>query len=344
VVPPPVPEDNPLTQEKVDLGRMLFYETKLAINGERSCGICHEDQFGFSDGFVRAVGTTDEIHPRNTLTLTNVGYRGALMWVQPELDSLEAQVAIPLLGIHPIVELGFGGREDELLARLSGVLAYRMGFAAAFGEDPLPITVGNLARAIASFERTLVSRDAPYDRFIGGDASALTDEAQRGMALFFDPAVGCYHCHGGDDFMAVTGVDGVLVADHGYFNVGLYDVDGEGGYPEGLTGLHGRTGLASDMGVVRTPTLRNVEVTGPYFADGSGATLEDVIEVFDGGGRVTMSGPNVGDGRENPWKNPLIVPLGLTDTDKGDLGAFLRGLTDKAFLEDPRHSNPFGDD
>jgi cytochrome c peroxidase len=344
VSPPPIPADNPLTEEKVVLGRLLFYETRLAVNQKRSCGICHENKLGYTDGFVRAVGATNEVHPRNTLSITNVGYRTALTWVEPELDSLEAQLLIPLLGTDPIVELGFGGAEDELLGILEEDAMYRRGFASAFPSERDPITVVNIARSIAAFERTMVSRDAPYDRYVRGDVDALSPDGQRGMELFFNPRVGCYRCHGGEEFMAVTNEAGEHVSDHGYFNIGLYDVDGLGSYPEGRTGLHSRTGEPADMGVVRVPTLRNVEASGPYFSDGTGATLEDVIEVFDAGGRETTSGPNVGDGRENPFKSSLLVPLGLTGDEKTDLTAFLRSLTDEIFLQDPRFSNPFPQD
>lgn len=340
VAPPPIPSANPMTQEKVDLGRLLFYETKLAINGKRACGICHENKLGFTDGFVRAVGATNEVHPRNTLSITNVGYRGALTWVHPELDSLEAQLLIPLLGTDPILELGWGGREDELLSNLEDDPTYRLGFAAAFPDDEDPFTIENLARAIACFQRTMVSRDAPYDQYVRGNGSALSPAARRGMDLFFGEAK-CYRCHGGDDFMAISDEEGNILSEHGYFNVGLYDVDGAGSYPEGRTGRHSITGEASDMGVVRVPTLRNVEVSKPYFSDGTGATLEDVVDVFDAGGRVTHSGPNVGDGRGNPYKSPLMAPLGLSESQKGDLVEFLRSLTDDAYLENPAFANPF---
>lgn len=335
VAPPPVPADNPQTAQKVELGRHLFYDTRLAINGKRSCGICHEDKKGFTDGFVRAVGTTDEVHARNTLTLSNVGYRRSLTWVRPELSSLEEQLLIPLLGTDP-VELGFGGSEDALVASLADDPLYRELFAAA-DED---VSLLGLARALAAFERTLISRDAPYDRHLRGEAT-LSPAAERGAALFFGARAGCSRCHGGVDFMAITDASGAVTADHGFFNVGLYDVDGLGSYPQGRTGLHASTGRPEDMGVVRVPTLRNVEVSGPWFSDGTGASLEDVVAVFDRGGRLTTSGPNVGDGRDSPRKSPLVRPLGLTQEERDDLVAFLRTLTDTAFLEDPRFSNPF---
>lgn len=344
VEPPPVPADNPMSAEKVELGRYLFYDTRLAINENRSCGICHEDQFGFTDSFVRAVGSTTEVHPRNTLSLTNVGYRKALTWVEPELGSLEAQLLLPLLGDDPIVELGFGGREDDLIARLSFDPFYEARFAEVFPGEARPINIGNIARAIAAFERTLISRNSPFDRFVRGDETALSAAAKRGMALFLSDRTDCNRCHGGPELMSLTGPAGEVVAEHAYFNVGLYDVDGQGSYPEGRTGRFSITGEPADMGVVRVPTLRNVEVTGPWFSDGTGATLEDVIEVKNAGGRVTTSGPNVGDGRGNPFKSPLIRPLDLTEGEKADLLAFLLSLTDTDFLEDPRFKNPFPDD
>ncbi len=341
VAPPPVPADNPQTAEKVTLGRFLFYDTRLAINQKRSCGICHEDRFGFTDSFVRAVGATNEIHPRNTLSLTNVGYRAALTWVDPDLGSLEAQALIPLLGDDPIVELGYGGQEQSLIDLLRADPLYALDFAAAFPDDPEPVTIENVAKAIAAFERTLISRDSPFDRFNRGDPDAISPSARRGAALFFSPATGCSRCHGGLDLMATTDAQGEIVAEHGYYNVGLYNVDGLGGYPEGRTGLHATTGDPADMGAFRAPTLRNVEVSGPYLSDGTGATLEDVIDIFDAGGRVLVDGPNPGDGRANPFKSPLVRPLNLSPDQKADLVAFLKSLTDEGFLENPRLSNPF---
>ena len=340
IEPPPVPAANPQTAQKVELGRHLFYDFRLARNEKRSCGICHEDKKGFTDGFVRAVGATNEVHPRNTLSLSNLGYRESLTWVHPELGSLEEQLLIPLLGTDPI-ELGFGGHEDELTERLAALPLYQDLFAAAYPGSPNPITLESVAMAIAAFERTMISRNAPYDRYLRGERDAISDDARRGAELFFSPRAGCSRCHGGDDFMAIADDSGEVMAAHGFFNVGLYNVDGAGAYPDGRTGRHSITGDPDDMGVVRVPTLRNVERSHPYFSDGSGASLEDVVAVFDRGGRLTDSGPNVGDGRDSPLKSPLIKPLGLSETERGQLVAFLCSLTEEEFLTDPRFSDPF---
>jgi cytochrome c peroxidase len=337
----PVSETSSLGAQvhRVELGRHLFYERRLSLEGNRSCGICHEPALGFTDGFVRAVGTTDELHPRNTLTLTNVGRRESLTWVPGAPESLEEQALIPLLGQHP-VEMGMADSIGAVVDSFQVDEVYHDLFPQAFPEDPEPFTLDRVAEAIAAFERTIVSESSPFDRFVEGESQALSDEEQRGLDLFFSHRLRCASCHAGPDLDQPT-EDGSVVARHGWFNVGLYDVDGQGAYPEGDGGRFELTGLQEDMGRFRTPTLRNVELTAPYYHDGSGATLADVIANYAAGGRVVVSGPNPGDGRENPYKSDLVRGFELSEQEALDLEAFLRSLTDWEMVEDPALSDPW---
>lgn len=337
---PAVPEDNPMTPEKVELGRYLFYDTALSLEDNRACGVCHEQAKGFTDGFPRAIGTSGDLHPRNSLPLTNVGYFETLTWSDPTQSQLESQLLTPLLGTSPIIEMGMGGNEALLLDRLRDDPDYPERFAAAFPDADDPINLTNLARALASFERTLISKDSRYDRYLRGEEDAMTQTALRGMELFFGEAR-CGRCHGGPDLMSPTNEAGELEALHGYFNIGLYNLDDAGSYPAGNEGLYNATGELADMGRQRTPSLRNVEFTGPYMHDGSVDTLEHAVQIMVEGGRLLESGPNQGDGRVNPHKSDLLTPVELDATERAQLVTFLKSLTDYDFLTSPALGSPY---
>ncbi|HSO39042.1 MAG TPA: di-heme enzyme [Labilithrix sp.] len=337
---PPVPADNPMTAEKVELGRRLFYDKTLSIDGTYACATCHVQSKAFTDGRARGLGVTGEMHARGAPGLANVGYMATLTWPNPILVLLEKQALLPLFGTSP-VELGLAGKEEELFARLRGDARYPALFARAFPSSGGAISLATITQALASFERTILSGRSPYDRLvIDHDGSTMSDSAKRGSELFFSEKADCYHCHGGFNFTdSVVRADSSFV-ETAFHNTGLYDVDGKGGYPAGSYGLFEFTGKAEDMGKFRAPSLRNVALTAPYMHDGSVATLEDVIEVYVRGGRAIADGPNAGDGATNPFKDGLVRPLPLTASDKQDLAAFLRSLTDESLLVDPRFGPP----
>jgi len=338
---PLVPADNPMSDAKVELGRRLFYDTRLSGNNVFSCSSCHRQANAFADARNLPFGSTGQPHPRNSMSLPNVAYQVVFGWANPQTRRLEAQALIPMLGQTP-VELGLAGREEEMLNRLRAVGLYLSLFRAAFPGDTSPITLGNVTRAIATFERTFVSGDSPYDRFTRGDASALSDAAQRGEALFRSDRLKCSQCHSGVMFTnAARWVGSTTPDDPEFFNTGLYNIDGAGAYPAPNTGLFSLTGVASDMGKFKVPSLRNIEVTFPYMHDGTVATLSDAIDHYAAGGRTITSGVNAGVGSANPYKSALIGGFTITDAEKSDLIAFLRSLTDSTFLTDPRFSNPW---
>jgi len=337
-----VPADNPWSVAKAELGRHLFYDRRLSANQTQSCGSCHQQSRAFTDGRGTALGSTGESHPRGSMALANVGYFATLTWASSVLRTLEAQALLPIFGENP-VELGMAGREAELLDRLRADARYPAMFRTAFPGDGDPITVANLARALASFQRALVSGNAPFDRAQRGEM-ALSPAAERGRQMFFSERMECFHCHGGfanTDSVAPVGsfLDELL-----FHNTGLYNVDGRGGYPAPNTGLHAQTGNLSDMGRFRAPSLRNVALTAPYMHDGSIATLEDVIDFYAAGGRNLTTGPNVGDGRANPNKSGFVVGFTVTAEERADLVAFLHALTDTSFVTDPRYADPFGNE
>jgi cytochrome c peroxidase len=252
---PPTPADNPLTIAKAELGRYLFYDRRLSRNQTQSCASCHQQRLGFCDGRAHAIGSTGEEHHRNTMTLANVGYRRPLTWSDPNVLTLEQQVLVPLTHHDPI-ELGMDGHFDELVARVRTDSRYAAMFASAFPDQRDPITIDNIARAIASFERTLISASSPYDRLVlYGESNALSDSAWRGRRLFFSDRLGCAACHGGPDF--ATPSDG--------------DV------------FHGQE--------FRVASLRNIAVTSPYMHDGHMLTLADVIDDYAAHGRKTLLRP-----------------------------------------------------
>lgn len=338
---PYVPEDNPMTEAKVELGRYLFYDTRLSGNNTMACVSCHHQDLAFSDGLAVPVGSTGESHVRNSQTLTNVAYNATFTWGNPVLTEVEQQVLIPLFGEFP-VEMGVTGNEDEVLARLQDDALYQALFSAAYPDQDDPITFHHIVQALSSFVRSMISGDSPYDRFVyQGDYEALSASALRGMDLFLSEKFECHHCHGGFNFTLSTLHAATAFPERPFFNTGLYNVGGTGAYPRGNTGAFEITGQPQDMGRFRPPTLRNVALTAPYMHDGSIATLEEVIQFYADGGRLIESGDHAGDGRVNPHKSGFVPGFEITDQEMADLIAFLHSLTDETFITDPAFSDPF---
>ncbi len=337
---PIVPADNPMSAPSVELGRHLFHDERLSLSGTQSCASCHQQALAFTEGLAHSVGSTGQPHPRGALSLANVAYMGSLTWANPVLVRLEAQVLIPIFGTDP-VELGWSGRERELEERLRAEPRYVELFDAAYPEEEEPIAVRNVVRSLATFQRTLISGDSPVDRYRAGDVDALSAAARRGLDLFESDALRCSSCHAG---FALS--DAALSEETGDFellfhNTGLYDVDGEGAYPAGGTGLFATSGRPEDMGAFRTPGLRNIALSAPYMHDGSVASLDEVLDHYARGGRLVTSGPHAGDGRENPFKDPRIAGFVLSDDDRASLLAFFDALTDEAFVTDPWFGDPW---
>lgn len=337
---PVVPTDNPMSSAKVELGRHLFYERRLSKTGKFACASCHLQALAFSDGKTVGVGATGELHPRNSMSLTNVAYNSVLTWANPLMTSLEQQGLVPLFGEHP-VELGMVGKENEILTMLRADRQYRSMFAAAFGTGDENINLNHLMQAIASFERTLVSFDSPYDRYrYGQQKQAISESAKRGEVLFHSERLECFHCHGGLNFSDSIKHERLAFQEIAFHNTGLYNLDGRGAYPPDNTGVYEITRQPSDMGRFKAPTLRNIALTAPYMHDGSIPTLEEAIEHYKAGGRTINSGANAGVGRQNPLKSHFISGFELTESEKQDLLAFLRSLTDESFVRNRAFSDP----
>ena len=337
---PAVPADNPMSAVKVDLGRRLFYDPRLSVNGTTACATCHIQALAFTDGKARAIGATGAMHPRGSMSLVNVAYASRLTWANALLEHLEDQALIPLFGDDP-VEMGMGGHEDMLVELLQSDPVYADAVPRAFPDEADPYSVLSAVRAIAAFVRSIVSFDSPYDRYLAGDSAAMSASAARGMELFFSERLECFHCHGGFNFTDSTTHASARVERVGFHNTGLYNLGGSGAFPSDNTGLYDMTGERRDMGRFRAPTLRNVAVTAPYMHDGSIATLEDVIAHYERGGRLITAGPNAGDGRQSPYKSEFVRGFELSAAERDDLLAFLHALTDEAVLQDPALSNPF---
>ena len=336
---PKIPADNPMSRAKVELGRRLFYDTALSENRTQSCASCHLQALAFTDGLTHSVGSTGQLHPRSAQSLVNVGYASTLTWQNDLLGSLEIQGRVPLFGDEP-VELGMRGREDELLARLRERRTYREAFPAAFPDEAEPLSIKGVLYALSAFERSIVSGDAPIDRFTRGEPNAVDASVKRGRALFDSERMECFHCHGGFNFADATSHEGTGFVEKPYHNNALYNLDGQGSFPAASRGLIDVSGKPEDMGRFKAPSLRNVAVTAPYMHDGSIATLEEVIDHYARGGRRITEGPNAGDGAASPLKSEFVVGFVISPEEKADLVAFLHALTDTAFLSDPRFSDP----
>jgi cytochrome c peroxidase len=338
---PRVPQDNPMSEAKVELGRHLFYDTRLSENETQSCASCHQQASAFTDGKPVGIGSTGQPHPRNSMSLANVGYQPVLNWANPATTLLEGQARVPIFGEDP-VELGMSGREELLLERLRSEPRYQALFPAAFPEaESDAVTITNVTRALAAFERTLISANSPYDRYARGDANAISEEAKRGQDLFFSERLECFHCHLGTFFSSASDWQGKASPEVDYMNTGLYNIGGTGAYPENNRGLMDATQKLQDMGRFKAPTLRNIELTAPYFHDGSAATLDDVIDHYAAGGRTITSGPNAGVGSASPYKNSFVQGFELAPAERAALIAYLRSLTDQEFVTNPKFSDPW---
>ncbi len=250
---PAIPADNSLTDAKVELGNMLFFEPRISSSGVISCATCHNPALGWTDRIPRATGHDGQIGERNTPTVLNSGFLGSQFWDGREPD-LEGQAVGP---IEADVEMAMD--LDQALERLEGFEVYQQKFAAAFPDDEDPISADNLAHAIASFERTLNTPDSPFDRYLHGDLDALSDQQKDGMVAFVDN--GCIACHRGP---ALTDSQFHRIQVPGSTDVGRFDVTGE----------------ESDRHRFRTPTLRNVAVTYPYMNNGATETLEEAVAIM----------------------------------------------------------------
>jgi cytochrome c peroxidase len=289
----PQPADNVGTPARVELGRALFFEPRLSGNGAMSCATCHNPSLGWSDGLKTAVGWHGKVLGRATPTVVNTAYNTQFMW-DGRKKSLEDQALGPMKSPDEM-NTDF----KRTLARLQSLPQYVAMFQKAYpGEG---ITEGTIAKAIAAFERTVVSRESAFDRWLAGDRSAMTLSQWRGYKVFSDPGKGnCIMCHNGSNF-----------TDNRFHNIGL----AQGGEPD--PGRYNIEKVASMQGAFKTPTLRDVELTAPYFHDGSAATLRQVVEHYVRGG----------DDRSH--LSPLMKPLKLTEQDKEDLVAFMKALTGK---------------
>ena len=340
---PAIPAYNPLTAEKIALGRRLFYDPRLSGNQTQSCASCHQQQRAFSDGKSVPTGSTGDRLPRNSQGLANAAYFTTLTWGNNVLRELEQQIHVPIGSDSPI-ELGvLDGNRAEVLARFEADPTYRRLFAEAFPEPGSLVTLNKIVFALASFCRTLISGDSAYDRYYLGDAAALTEQQVRGLRLFNSEQFECFHCHSGVNFSIsyrdANTTDGTITFP--FFNNGLYNIGGDGSYPPGNQGLYELTLDPFDRGLFRPQSLRKIALTAPYMHDGSIPTLRDVVQHYVRGGRLTESGPYAGDGRLNPLKSGLVRSFDATDEEIDAVVAFLESLTDYAFIENRELSDPF---
>jgi cytochrome c peroxidase len=335
--PVPVPADNPMSPEKIELGRMLFWDSRLGGDASSPCVVCHEPGKGWGDGGEISRGYPGTQHWRNSQTVLNSAYYNKLFW-EGNVTSLEAQAPAAAEG-----NVAGNGDSSLMEMRLRFIPEYVERFRKVFGTEWPRIT--HAWQAIAAFERTLVSdpKRVPLDRYMNGDKNALNDSQKRGMALFHGKA-GCIQCH-----------NGPLASDQRFYSLGvpenevfksepLYQITHRWEhYQKGITekgyrgadldmGYYYVTKSPGDIGKFRTPGLRELKYTAPYMHNGIFYTLDEVVDFYNKGG---------GDANW-PNKTPLVKPLGLTEQEKKDLVAFLEALSmDKPLLMDPPRLPPY---
>lgn len=282
----PVPANNPQTAEKIELGRQLYFDTRLSSDNTVSCASCHDPKKGWSNGEAFATGVRGQKGGRSAPSIINSAYSPYQFW-DGRAWQLEGQALGP---IQNPIEMDL--KLEDAVAKLNKIDGYKKQFQKVFGTD---VTADGMAKSIAAFERTVLSGDAPYDRFKAGDAKALSESAQRGMKVFFGKGH-CSACHSGPSF-----------SDQAFHNLGV-GID----KPNPDVGRFSETKMLGDRGAFKTPTLREIARTAPYMHDGSHATLEAVVDYYDKGGTP------------NPQLDEEIFPLKLTAEEKADLVKFMK--------------------
>jgi cytochrome c peroxidase len=291
------PEDNAFTEARWALGKKLFFDPILSRDNSISCASCHHPERAFTEDRKFSLGIESRAGSRNAPTLANIGYHPYLMR-EGGVPTLEMQVLVP---IQEHAEFDFN---ILLIAdRLKEDSTYVQASWEAYGREPDAFVI---SRAISCFERTIISGNSRYDQYFNKEIARLSDAEMRGKELFFSERFSCSACHSGFNF-----------TNYSFENNGLYEV-----YED--QGRFRLTGEARDVARFKVPTLRNIAVTSPYMHDGSVATLEEVVEHYNTGGK------------NHEHKHPLIKPLYMTTSEKTDLVAFLKTLTDYEFLSDPK--------
>lgn len=300
----PVPDDNPLTAEKVELGKLLYFDTRLSKDGTVSCATCHDPKTAWAEPHPTSTGIGGQVGGANAPTVINAAYATEQFW-DGRAASLEAQALGP---IENPIEMGH--TLAELVPQLNAIQGYKDRFQTVFGTE---VTADGIAKAIAAFERTVLSGNSPYDKFQAGDKTALNEVQQRGMKVFDD--AGCSTCH-----------TPPLFSNYKYYNAG---VGAKKDQPD--AGRKAVTKDDSDLGKIRVPSLREVAKTGPYFHDGSCATLEEAVAMMAGGG---IDNPNLSAVLKG------IGAKGLSDQDKADVVEFLKTLSGEFPVVEPPAALP----
>lgn len=328
------PADNPQTPAKIALGQQLFHEARLSVNGLVSCASCHAPEQAFADGLKVSEGINGLTGARNAPSVLNAAYARTQFW-DGRAGSLEEQAIGPML--NPL-EMGMPD-ETAILAVVRGDAGYRRQFRQVFDVAPEAIRIDHVAKAIASFERTLIVGAAPFDRYyFNNEQEAISQSAKRGLSVFFNQAA-CASCHALDGQFA-------LFTDHRFSNIGVgfakisaraqtiaqalepLQALQQAELSEAERAEFGRflvTGDPADIGAFKTPMLRNIEQTAPYMHDGSLATLEEVVDFYNRGGRDTEDAAT----QPDVFVDPRIRPLHLSEQQKQDLVAFMRSLTSR---------------
>ncbi len=317
------------TRVATELGRHLFYDVRLSATESKSCASCHDQRFAFTDGHRRSPGLFGDMVKHNSLPLFNLPFYRSFTWDNPTLETLEQQLLLPLFGDTP-PEMGLKGLEADIINRLQTDTLYPKLFQNAFGQNA--ITMDNMVAALALFCNSIESFNTPFNN------GTMTESAERGWLLFTSDRLRCFNCHAGPNFNQTPEQEGPK---GNYANIGLYHTDTTGAYPIHDQGLIALTKQSADMGKFRTPSLRNLAFTAPYFHDGSAQTLEEVIDIYDRGGRNWNGTLAAGDGKDNPHKSPDILALNLSVEERADLIAFLMSLNDTSLLTNPQYANPF---
>lgn len=309
---------------KALIGELLFSDVRLSWNHTRSCASCHDPSMAFTDGYRSSVSPSGEILLHNAPSLLHVSKMKVFDWANPQATTLAQQLQRPLYATHPL-ELGLHLHWSKFLSYIRDDSAYQSLILQTYGQFPPSTDSLWLVDCLMAYINTLQTGVSPFDRFLKGDSSALSQDALAGYRLFCSDSLACVSCHGGPYLSNAT-----LTQNHDsiYFNTGLYFTS-TGNYPSQDAGLRMFTQQAQDDGKFRVPSLRNVMRTAPYMHDGSISSIEEVIRHYGRGGRKIEKGPNRGDGRFHPFKNAYLKGFYLSRTQELQLIEFLSHLSDE---------------
>jgi cytochrome c peroxidase len=325
------PKNKSLKKDTISLGQLFFFDPRLSINKTKSCASCHDPKLAFTDGFANPLGATGQSIHRNSPSLINISKNTSFNLANPSITSILQQSNGPLFNNHPI-EMG---NDSNNLLSLRFIELDKKYKPLLQKNNIKNINWTIVKHFIAQYVATFNFSNSKYDKYLKKQVQ-LSKQELAGKNLFFGDSMQCSKCHSGNNFNVPENPNMFL-----FQNIGLYCVGKDSLYGNGDNGVFNESKDSLDIGMFKIPSLRNVAITAPYFHDGSVATLEQMIDIYARGGKLTTTGINKGDGKLHPNKHPFIVGFTTNTLQKKQLISFLKTLTDTSYLQNKMYQNPW---